>query len=323
MSESEAHFFLEISPEVRGTRIDRVLADLLPEHTRSAIQGWIKQDLVLVDGVPVKSKLKLQGNETLQVTIPKSQPVDYQPEDIALDIREQDGEIIIVNKPAGLVVHPGAGNQQGTLLNALLYHDPELARLPRAGIVHRLDKDTTGLMVVARTELARQHLISQLEKRQMKRQYVALVEGIMISGETINQPIGRHRHDRLKMAVTPSGKTAITHLRVLEKHRMHTLVEANLESGRTHQIRVHLSWRGYSIVGDTLYGNRNRVPPASSEKLIACLQGFHRQALHAQHLTLTHPSTGDEKSWDCGLPEDFAQLLSIIRDDSHNSAAGA
>ena len=164
MSEPESHFFLEIPPQARGNRVDRTLADLLPQHTRSAIQGWIRKDLVLIDGVPVKSKLKLQGNETLQVTIPKSQPVDYQPEDIALDIREQDGEIIIVNKPAGLVVHPGAGNQQGTLLNALLYHDPELARLPRAGIVHRLDKDTTGLMVVARTELARQHLISQLEK---------------------------------------------------------------------------------------------------------------------------------------------------------------
>jgi 23S rRNA pseudouridine1911/1915/1917 synthase len=316
MSEPEPHFFLEIPPQARGNRVDRTLADLLPQHTRNAIQGWIRQDLVLLDGVPVKSKFRLQGNETLQVTIPVAEPVDYLPQAIPLDILEQDSELIVINKPAGLVVHPGAGNQSGTLLNALLHHDPQLATLPRAGIVHRLDKDTTGLMVVARTEMSRQSLISQLEQRHMQRQYITLVEGIMISGETIDQPIGRHRNNRLKMTVTHSGKPAVTHLRVLEKHRMHTLIQANLESGRTHQIRVHLSWRGYSIVGDTLYGNRNRVPPAASEKLVSCLQGFHRQALHAQQLTLSHPSTDTDVTWACDPPEDFQELLTLVRDDS-------
>ena len=316
MSESDSHFFIQISSEFSGIRVDQALSRILSDHTRANIQNWIKQGLVLIDSKPIKQKLKLTGDETIEVTIPVAQEIDFTAQSIQLDILHEDPHLMVINKPAGLVVHPGAGNQDGTLLNGLLFHCPRLAKLPRAGIVHRLDKNTSGLMVIAKTEPARQHLIAQLQSREMKRQYVAVVEGIMISGETIDQPIGRHRQDRLRMAVTQSGKTAITHIRVLQKFRKHCLLQASLETGRTHQIRVHLSWKGYSIVGDKLYGNRNKVPPESSAPLTECIQNFNRQALHAKSLSLIHPQTSEPKTWDCAPPEDINKLISLLSQDA-------
>ncbi len=301
---------------MEGERIDKALSKLLPEYTRNAIQQWIQQGLALVDGEPVKQKFRLSGGEALEIRIPYSPDRDCLPEQIDLEILDQDDQIMIINKPSGLVVHPGAGNLNNTLQNGLLHYNPELAKLPRAGIVHRLDKDTTGLMVVAKTEQARQHLIAQLDRREMSRQYLAIVNGVMISGETINRPIGRCRQDRLRMSVTPQGKTAITHFRVKRKYRHHCLVRASLESGRTHQIRVHLSWRGFPIVGDRLYGQRNRLPPGASEPFQRCLQTFPRQALHAEKLTLIHPRNHVEASWRSELPEDMKTLMVQLENDN-------
>ncbi len=316
MSESESHLFIQSTPQMEGERVDKALSKLLPEYTRNTVQQWIRQGLVRVDGESVKQKFRLSGEEALEIQVPCSPVTDCLPEPIDLEILDQDDQIMIINKPSGLVVHPGAGNLNGTLQNGLLHHNPELAKLPRAGIVHRLDKDTTGLMVVAKTEQARQHLIAQLDSRKMSRQYLAIVNGVMISGETINQPIGRRRQDRLRMSVTPQGKTAITHFRVKRKYRHHCLVQASLESGRTHQIRVHLSWRGFPIVGDRLYGQRTRLPTGASEPFKRCLQMFPRQALHAEKLTLIHPRNNVEASWQSALPEDMKTLMAQLENDN-------
>lgn len=318
MSDFESPFFLQIPAEMEGMRVDKALTELLCEHSRGTVQRWIKQGLVLVDGEITKQKHQLCGTETLEFTIPMSpdQPSQCPAQDIGIDIIDEDAHLIVINKPAGLVVHPGAGNQDKTLLNGLLYHHAAAARLPRAGIVHRLDKNTTGLMVVAKTEQARQHLIEQLGNRQMRREYLALVNGIMIAGEIIDQPIGRHRNDRLRMTVTESGKSSVTHTRVLEKFRNHCLIQANLKTGRTHQIRVHLSWRGHPIVGDNLYGNRYRPPSAAAENLVQSLQGFQRQALHAQKLSLVHPKSGEQKSWQENPPADMATLIKLLKEDA-------
>lgn len=315
MSDSESHFSLQIPTEMAGVRVDKALTELLSEHSRATIQQWIKQGLVLVDGEITKQKLKLCGTETLEFTLPSAQPSQLPAQDIELDIVDEDEHLLVLNKPAGLVVHPGAGNQDNTLLNGLLHHHSASAFLPRAGIVHRLDKNTTGLMVVAKTEQARQHLIEQLSTRQVHREYLAVVNGIMISGETIEQPIGRHRNDRLRMTVTPSGKPAITHTRILKKFRYHCLLRATLETGRTHQIRVHLSWRGHPVVGDKCYGHRYRPPPSASQNLIESLQGFQRQALHAQKLSLIHPHSGAQKTWQQDPPQDMVTLVKLLNED--------
>jgi 23S rRNA pseudouridine1911/1915/1917 synthase len=316
MSDINSNFLIEVPSHSAGSRLDKALAELMPEHTRSAVQGWIKRGLVTVDGAVPKQKHRLSGGEKIQVTIPAAEPDVSRPQNIPLDIIYEDRHLLVLNKQAGLVVHPGAGNQDGTLLNALLYHDPALAVLPRAGIVHRLDKDTTGLMVVARTEMARQHLIDQLDRRTMRRQYQAIINGVMISGETIDQPIGRHRQDRLKMTVTSAGKKAITHIRVLEKFRIQCRVQARLETGRTHQIRVHLGWKGHPIVGDRLYGCRTRLPKSADSELVQCLQGFGRQALHAQKLSLTHPESGKTMEWETPVPADMESLGRLLDDDA-------
>ena len=320
MSDFESHFFLQISPEMEGFRLDKALAELLTGHSRGAIQQWIKQGRVLVDGEIAKQKLKLCGTEHVEISIPDPESGHWPAQEIQIEVVDEDEHIMVINKPAGLVVHPGAGNHDQTLLNGLLYHDSGLALLPRAGIVHRLDKDTTGLMVIAKTEQSRQHLIEQLSSREMHREYLALVNGIMISGEIIDQPIARHRRDRLRMTVTPSGKPAITRTRVLEKFRSHSLVQANLKTGRTHQIRVHLSWRGYPVVGDKLYGNRYRPPPRASVELVASLQGFQRQALHAHKLSLVHPHSGEEKTWQQPVPEDMNNLIRLLRQDAESNS---
>ena len=316
MSDSLSIQNVEIPPDMADVRVDKALSDLLPEYTRSAIQGWIRKGLVTLGGETMKPKYRLSGGELVTIEIPPAETVEAIPQNIDLDIVHEDGHIIVLNKPSGLVVHPGAGNPDGTLMNGLLYHFPELSGLPRAGIVHRLDKDTTRLMVVARGETARQHLIDQLERREMRRQYLALVNGVPVSGETIDQPIGRHRQDRLKMAVTPTGKTAITHVRVLEKFRVHSLVLARLETGRTHQIRVHLGWRGYRVLGDRLYGCRGRIPGAASESLAQAIREFSRQALHAWKLALAHPESGTEMGWERPCPPDMQALHELLNEDA-------
>ena len=320
ISGSEAHFSIQIPTEMEGMRVDKALTELLVEHSRATIQQWIKHGLVLVDGAVAKQKQKLCGTETLELTLPFEPlvpPNQCPAQDIGIDIVDEDAHLLVINKPAGLVVHPGAGNHDKTLLNGLLYHHADAAHLPRAGIVHRLDKNTTGLMVVAKTESARQHLIEQLSSRQMQRAYLALVNGILICGEIIDYPIGRHRNDRLRMTVTETGKPAITHTRVVKKFRNHCLIQANLKTGRTHQIRVHLSWRGYPIVGDNLYGNRYRPPSAAATNLVQSLQDFQRQALHAQKLSLIHPNSGKQKVWQQDPPEDMATLIKLLQQDAN------
>ncbi len=306
---------LEIPDSFEGLRLDQALATLLPRYSRSTIQGWIKSGLVLRDERSVKASEKLRAGLVLRVAIPVQQPAEWLAQDIPLDIVYRDDHLFVINKPAGLVVHPGAGNPDGTLLNALLALDEGLRLLPRAGIVHRLDKDTSGLMVVARTEKARLEIVSQLSARTVSRRYLAIVVGVPVSGETIDQPIARHPVDRVRMAVSSRGKPAITHFRVMEKFRRHSLLEARLETGRTHQIRVHLAWRGFPLVGDPVYGGRPKPPAGADQSLVSRLQDFRRQALHATALSLTHPESQETVSWQRPAPADFLALLEALQAD--------
>lgn len=315
MTEPETRLTLDILAEMEGMRVDRALADLLPEYSRAAIQGWLKQGNIMLHDKRMKPSDRLRGGESLQISIPPQKPAEWEAQEIPLELVYSDDHLIVINKPAGLVVHPGAGNPDQTLLNALLYFDPTLRYLPRAGIVHRLDKDTSGLMVITRTELARQSLIAQIKDRQVSRRYLAVINGLPVSGETIDQPIGRHHHDRLRMAVTERGKPAVTHIRIKQKFRSHSLVEAILETGRTHQIRVHLAWRGFPLVGDPLYGGRVKLPPSAEEQVVNCLQGFGRQALHAYHLSLVHPESQQNLTWQQEMPEDMDNLVRILNAD--------
>ncbi len=315
MTGPETNLVLEISADMEGMRVDRAVAELLPEYSRATIQSWLKLGNILQQHKPMKPSDRLRGGECLQIEIPHSEPAEWEPQNIDLDLVYEDDQLLVLNKPAGLVVHPGAGNPDQTLLNGLLYRDPELRFLPRAGIVHRLDKDTSGLMVVARSEQARRSLIAQLKDHLVQRRYYAVVSGVPVSGETIDQPIGRHRIDRLRMAVTDRGKNAVTHIRIKQKYRCHSLVEATLETGRTHQIRVHLAWRAFPLVGDPLYGGRVKLPPAAAEKLVSCLRGFKRQALHAWELSLTHPESGEVMSWQQKIPDDMTALIDLLSAD--------
>jgi len=315
MLDSRSVFFLTIPLGMEGYRLDKALSELLTDYSRVTIQQWLKDGNILLDKQRCKQKYKLRGGEQLRIVIPNPPPLDWVAQKIDLDIVFEDSEILVINKPAGLVVHPGAGNTSGTLLNGLLFRKPDLRYLPRAGIVHRIDKDTSGLLVVARTEHARQWLIHQLQDRSMHRHYIAVVNGLMISGETINQPIGRHRQDRLKMAVVSKGKSAVTHVRVKQKFRSHSVLNVQLSTGRTHQIRVHLSWRGYSIVGDTIYGGRLRVPQNTTRELNAYLKQFRRHALHAEHLVLNHPGNQKRMEWTQPVSEDIRMLIQHLKND--------
>lgn len=316
MNDRDEYFSVEIEPALAGDRLDKALSQLLPAHSRSSQKQWFKQGLVRVDGMPVKPKFRLAGGETLVVRPPPpphqkdtaAQPMDF-------DIIDRDADLLVINKPAGMAVHPGAGRADNTLLNGLLYVDESLRALPRAGIVHRLDKDTSGLLVVARNEAARRHLIGQLQDHSMKRRYLAVASGVMVAGERIDQPIGRHRQNRLRMCVTPSGKPAVTHLRVARKFRRHCLLQADLETGRTHQIRVHLNWRGFPLVGDPLYGGRMQLPPEAGNGLTAALRQFNRQALHAGQLSLRHPASGEQKQWRQPMPPDMQRLIEQLEKD--------
>ncbi|RTL49475.1 MAG: 23S rRNA pseudouridine(1911/1915/1917) synthase RluD [Rhodocyclaceae bacterium] len=289
-----------------GQRFDVVLATLFPEHSRSRLQTWIKDGLALLDGEPSEVKQKVWGGEAVELLLPESAATsDCLPEALTFPIVFEDGQILVVDKPAGLVVHPGNGNWSGTLQNGLLHHDPALAALPRAGIVHRLDKDTSGLMVVAKTLEAQTHLVRQLQARTVKRHYLALVLGQLTGQGLVDQPLGRHPTQRTKMAVVRNGREAHTHYAVEERFPTCTLVECRLDTGRTHQIRVHMAHLGHPLVGDPVYGRRKSGSPL--------LDAFPRQALHARQLGLIHPATGAAMVWESPLPDDFDQLLMALR----------
>ncbi len=301
-----------------GRRFDQVLAELFPDFSRSRLTEWVKSGDALLGGRLVKPKEAVRGGEPVTLWVRIEVETDAEAEDIPIEVLHQDEDVLVVNKPAGLVVHPGAGNPRGTLVNALLHFDARLAGLPRAGIVHRLDKDTSGLMVVVRSLRAHTSLVEQLSGREVHRQYLAVVQGTMVAGTTINAPIGRHPTDRVRMAVVKegTGRDAITHYRVREKFRAHTLVECRLETGRTHQIRVHMAHARRPIVGDPLYGGSFKLPKAATPELAARLQGFRRQALHAEKLTFRHPVSGEPVTTEAALPEDMQGLLLDLRVDT-------
>jgi len=291
----------------------------LPEYSRSTIQKWFKEDRVKLDAKIVGQRIHVVGGEQVEIRVPDLIAGEWQPQDIPLDIKYEDEHILVINKPAGLVVHPGAGNPDRTLVNALLNFDADLVRLPRAGIVHRLDKDTTGLLVVARTSLALQSLIDQLQKRLIEREYLALVNGRFVAGGSIDAPIGRHPHDRLKMTVTHKGKLAVTHYRIEQRFRAHTLLRVKLESGRTHQIRVHMLYSGHPIVGDPVYGQRLQTPPKSDLSLVDSLRSFKRQALHASDLSIPHPVSEEIVRIHQPLPDDMILLRQTLEADFENN----
>ena len=305
----------KVTLECSGQRLDQVAAQLFPSHSRSRLQGWIKNGSLTVDGKQIRPRDILYGGELLELDAELEVQGDWQPEDIELNIVYEDHALLVINKPAGLVVHPAAGHHDGTLLNALLHHAPELAKVPRAGIVHRLDKDTTGLMVVAKTLEAQTDLVIQLQNRTVGREYECVVVGVMTAGGKVDEPIARHGHNRQKMAVVAGGKPAVSHYRVLSRFRAHTHVKVNLETGRTHQIRVHMSYLNFPLVGDPTYGGRLRIPPGAQPALLNMLREFPRQALHARRLELVHPDDNRPMRWEAPLPEDMVELLTLLRED--------
>ena len=315
----------EIPPELAGQRLDSALARVMPQHSRTRIKGWIEAGAVQVNGRACKPRDVVEAGSRVRVqtTIDEAAQPKVLPEAIALRLIHEDPDVLVIDKPAGLVVHPGAGNPRHTLQNALLGLDPKLAALPRAGLIHRLDKDTSGLLVVARTPEAQTSLSRQLEARSMAREYVAACVGVMTGGGTIDEPIGRHRGDRLRMAIRVSGRPAVTHYRVLERFRAHTYLSVKLETGRTHQIRLHLSHIKYPIVGDPKYGGRFGLPRGATQALIESLRGFKRQALHAATLGFDHPRSGKRLTLQSPVPPDFAQLLEVLREDARAAASEA
>jgi 23S rRNA pseudouridine1911/1915/1917 synthase len=302
--------------ELAGLRLDQALARLLPQYSRSRLQGWIDAGAVQVDGRQLRGRDKVVGGEKVLIEARVEAEGRVTAEEIPLDVIFKDRALLVINKPAGLVVHPGAGNASHTLQNALLAFDPKLAVVPRAGIVHRLDKDTSGLLVVARTPEIHTALVAAISEREVERHYVALCMGVMTAGGTVDEPIGRHRSQRTRMAVRGDGREAVTHYRVMKRFRAHTLVRVELETGRTHQIRVHLSHIGFPIVGDPDYGGRRRLPAGASPELVSALEGFKRQALHAARLKLEHPVSGKEMEWEAPLPGDMEGLLKILEADT-------
>ncbi len=299
-----------------GRRFDAVLAELFPEYSRSRLSAWVKSGDVLLDGATVRPREAVRAGQEVVLTATLEPQVSAGPEDIPLSVLYEDAEVLVINKPAGLVVHPGAGNHTGTLVNALLFRDPAIAAVPRAGIVHRLDKDTSGVMVVARTLQAQTALVAQLSAREVHRQYLAVVVGALVSGGTVSEPIDRHPRDRLRMAVRDDGREATTHYRLQERFRAHTALECRLETGRTHQIRVHMAHLRHPIVGDPLYGGPLKLPRGASDELATALRGFKRQALHAQVLEFVHPATGEPVRCEAPLPDDLQALLRELRTDA-------
>ena len=299
-----------------GMRLDQALAELLPAYSRSRLQQWLKTGHLRVDGAVRRPRDLVIGGEIVSGDLESEIETVALPQPIPLAVLYEDEELLVIDKPAGLVVHPAAGNRDGTLVNALLHRVPELAALPRAGLVHRLDKDTSGLLVVARSLRAHTALVQQLQARMIEREYLAVVNGVPIAGGIVDAPIGRHPVDRQRMAVTAGGKPAITHYRVRRRFRAHALLRVKLETGRTHQIRVHMAQLRFPLLGDPVYGGRPRLPPGASAACIAAIQNFRRQALHAERLALTHPATSERLEWRAKIPSDLVELLAILGEDA-------
>jgi len=302
-----------VPASLQGERLDQVAARLFPDYSRSRLQSWIKKGDLRVDGKQLRPRDKVTEGMSLRIMSVLEPEVSWQAQNIGLDIIYEDDSIVVLNKPAGLVVHPAAGHADGTLVNALLNHSPGMSALPRGGIVHRLDKETSGIMVAAKSLPAHHNLVAQLQERTVKREYCAVCVGTMTGGGTIDEPIGRHPKQRKKMAVRVlGGKPAITHYRIVTRFANHTRIIVSLETGRTHQIRVHMAHRHYPLVGDPVYGGRPRVPRGASDELIATLRSFPRQALHAQALGLIHPESGEELRFECPLAKDILELLGTL-----------
>jgi 23S rRNA pseudouridine1911/1915/1917 synthase len=310
----------QVPTDAAGQRFDQVLAQLFRDYSRSRLAGWIKSGAATLDGAQVAPRQLVRGGEAVELHVIEERVVEAAPEPISLRIVHEDSALLVLDKPAGLVVHPGAGNPAGTMQNALLHHDPRLVNLPRAGIVHRLDKDTSGLLVVARTLPAHTALVAMLSRRDIHRRYAAIVNGVPVAGGTVDAPLDRHPGDRLRRAVREGGRAARTHYRVRDRFRAHALLQCELESGRTHQIRVHMAHAGFPLVGDPLYGGGLKLPRGASEELIAALRGFKRQALHAEKLAFEHPATGAPMSFEAEPPQDFLDLLRALRADAKEAA---
>ena len=320
MSSTRLQRELRLAAQSAGRRLDQALADALPEFSRSRLKRWIDEGMLRVDGRVPRPRDIVAGGERVVLDAPDEDAVPPAAEQIALTVAWEDRDVLVVDKPAGLVVHPGAGNPAGTLQNALLAHDVKLAKLPRAGIVHRLDKDTSGLLIVARNEAARTALAEALAARGIHREYQAVCVGVMTAGGKVDAPIDRHPVDRLRMAVRASGREAVTHYRVIERYRRHTWVRVTLETGRTHQIRLHLSHAGYPLVGDPVYGRRLAIPRGATPELSAALHAFRRQALHAAKLGFVHPRTGRKVEVESPLPADMRRLIDCLQRDRDAAA---
>lgn len=298
--------------QCHGMRLDQVAAELFPEYSRNRLATWIKEGRLTVDGRTVKPRDKATASAQLTLLVADESVIDWQPQSLPLRVIFEDEHILVVNKPAGVVVHPAAGHADGTLVNALLAHAPELGALPRGGIVHRLDKETSGIMFVARSSLAHKSLVAQLSERTVSRTYCAVCTGALTGGGKIDAPIDRHPTARTKMAVVADGKPAVTHFRIAHRFKHYTQLQVNLETGRTHQIRVHMAHRKWPLIGDPIYGGRQRVPAGASDLLISTLRSFPRQALHAQALEFEHPASGDWMEFETELPDDLVNLLEIL-----------
>lgn len=306
----------QIPPACAGMRLDQALAELLPAYSRSRLQQWLKAGHLRVNGQIRRPRDPVAGGETISGELVMTTETVAIAQDIPLTLCYEDADLLVINKPAGLVAHPAAGNRDGTLVNALLHRCPELAGLPRAGLVHRLDKDTTGLLVVARSLPAHTALVAQLQARTIEREYLAVVNGLPVAGGVVNAPVGRHPVDRQRMAVTSGGRPAITHYRIVRRFRAYTLLRVKLETGRTHQIRVHMAHVRLPLLGDPVYGGRLRIPPGASPRCIEAIQQFRRQALHAERLALTHPLRGERLEWRAEVPPDLAELLAALTEDA-------
>jgi len=304
-----------IPAELAGLRLDQALARMFPQYSRSRLKEWLLAGAITLDGGPRRPRDAVAGGEIVSLLAQAEVAVRDQPEPIALTVVFEDEDLLLVDKPAGLVVHPGAGNPAGTLMNGLLHHAPSLEKVPRAGIIHRIDKDTSGLLLVAKTLEAHTALVRLLSDREISRNYLAICDGVLTGGGTINEPIARHPVDRKRMSIQQDGKPAVTHYTVIERFRAYTYISVKLETGRTHQIRVHFAHRRHALVGDQTYGRRLALPAGASEDLIAVLRRFKRQALHATKLAFVHPVTAEPLEFEVAPPADFQKLVEIMRAD--------
>jgi 23S rRNA pseudouridine1911/1915/1917 synthase len=305
----------QVPEALHGARLDAAAASLFPAFSRSRLADWIKSGRLQRNHGTAKPRDKVAVSDRITLTPEYEDRVEWAPEALPLDLLYEDDHVIVLNKPAGLVVHPAAGHHSGTLVNRLLAHAPEMASLPRGGIVHRLDKDTSGVMLAAKSTLAHKSLVAQLAERTVSRHYSAVCRGTFSGGGTIDGPIGRHPTSRIKMAVVPDGKPAVTHYRIAERFGAHTHLDVSLESGRTHQIRVHLAWRKHPLIGDPVYGGRAMRPAGASDRLLSALQEFPRQALHARELAFLHPESGESMQFSTPIPEDLAELLGCLAEE--------